>query len=430
MSAYTGNQLKYYPGFMRNPSGQVYGISDFDLPSTYTNPNLLQTGINNTLGNYYSVNNSYDQNQAIADNPYSRTKYSASPNGAPLSSSKPGNAYKPGSGRESYSFNMISGDELKYVFGYTSGTPTTYNSYKVSRNTADYMDCTPLTVNTPIIASKQIMITPDNAELISYSAGGKVIATCYSGLSPEETCNTMTGITNLMYYQGTQSADIHLPDANKTSLSLPLPAQANLALTPAYDINYSITDLYTDKALLQGTDYSINSSRAVVFSSSFLALYPNRSLMLRISYAYDPAYEGTLTAANLIPADVAITYNLYYGHFSKNYYDIGGALRKSVSPKGFNCSTPTSITMATTYDYSHFGQLIAKKSPDEGLVEMTYDTEGKLRFTQNAEQRLNNKFSYVMYDKHGRAVESGENQSTNSGGNFTYNSIWFNNYYN
>lgn len=419
MPAFSGNALIYHTGFMRNQTAQVFSYTDFDTPTTLNNPTAIENNIANTLGYYYSNNNTYDAFQATADNPYTRREYTGNPGGTTRRVSSPGNAFKMGSGKESYSFSMISGDELKNVFG------SNYY-YKCKRDSSDYNNSVPLTTSQPILASKHIDITPDNREIITYNVGGKTIATCFAGVSSGELC-AFSAVENKMYYSGTMSTDIHLPDANKGSLVIPAPLQATSPnTTTAYsDITFTITDLFTDKKLIAGTDYNLNTSTgAVTFNSPFTSLYTGKSVVLRISFTYGAAYEASLLAANVTPADIKVQYSLSYGRFSKNYYDIGGALRKSVSPKGFNCGTPASISMATTYDYDHYGQTIAQKTPDEGLTEFVYDKKGKLRFTQNADQKLGNRFSYLNYDVHGRLVESGEYKSVNGSGN-----AWFDNYY-
>ncbi|MCE3226157.1 MAG: hypothetical protein K0S32_708 [Bacteroidetes bacterium] len=417
MPAFTGNQLIYQTGFMRNQTAQPYSYTDFDTPGTLNNNNAIENNITNTLGYYYSNNNTYDTRQATATNPYTRIEYTGDPGGAERRVSKPGNAFKMGSGKESYSFTMPSGDELKYIYGSNF-------YYKSKRDSSDKNNSGPLTTGSDIVASKQIVITPDNKEQITYSIGGKMLASSLSGLSTDA-CNY--AVLNTLYYKGTLSTDIHICDTYKSSLVFHKPTQATTPTTSTSysDLSYTITDLYRDVVLVNGTDYSLNTSTgAISFLTPFSSLYTGRSYVLRISVSYDPTYEAGLIALSVTPADLKIGYSVDYGMFSKNYYDVGGALRKSVSPKGFACTTPTTITMATTYDYSHYGQLIAKKTPDEGLVEMTYDVQGKLRFTQNAVQKQGGRFSYVNYDVHGRAVETGEYYSVNGAGN-----AWFTNYY-
>jgi RHS repeat-associated protein len=419
LPAYSGSQLTYQTNFMLNHVGYAYNYQDFDTPGKLNNNSSIQNGISNSLGNYYSDLNPYDSRQATAVNPYSRVETTGA--GSKTRVSKPGNAYTMGSGHESITFSMISGDELRYFFG-TSGA--NYYSYKAVQSSTNNLDGSPLSVNAPIIASKQIVITPDNPETITYRVGDKVIATCYNGVSSAETYTNMTSITNYMSYAGTKCTDIHLPYANITSLSLPLPIATGSNPATA-DIAYSITDLYTDIVLAAGTDYTIGSSRSVTFSTTFLAQYTNRSLCLRISYLYSAPYENYMAAHTYTPSDAQAVYTLSYGRASTNYYDLGGALRKSVSPKGFNISTPTTASMATTYDYSHYGQVIATKSPDEGLVQMVYNREGRLRFSQNDVQSPANYFSYINYDKHGRPYETGEIHT--AGSNST--SVSFMNYY-
>lgn len=72
-------------------------------------------------------------------------------------------------------------------------------------------------------------------------------------------------------------------------------------------------------------------------------------------------------------------------------------------------------TMAINYLYDGYGQMVATKSPDEGIKEVKYDSEGKPRFTQDAEQKLADKFSYVNYDNEDRVIETGEYDYSVSG---------------
>lgn len=72
--------------------------------------------------------------------------------------------------------------------------------------------------------------------------------------------------------------------------------------------------------------------------------------------------------------------------------------------------------MATTYHYNSYGWLLDTESPDEGKVEFTYRRDGQMRFSQNAQQKLENKFSYIHYDALGRPVESGVYVKPETGG--------------
>lgn len=424
LPAYAGNTLTYKTNFMLNGSGQEYNYTNFDVSGKITTPDDIQISSVNTLGYYYSNANAVDTWQATATNPYSRTYYMADPYSDVKTTSGADNAFKAGTGREVKNYSMVCGDELKFILG--SG-----NSYKVKVDVADPLTSTASTIASTgfIRATKSIVTSPDNKELVNYSVGDKVIATCMSGLPSPDNCS-MTSIKNYMDWYGTQSIDIHIPDANKSSVTLPLPTYKVLSFTytvSTADISYVITDMNTETVLVLNTDYTINATtRALTFSSGYLTANSGKPLFLRLRVVYTPSFITLESLGTLIPAGI-VQYNLDYGRWSVNYYDFAGNTRKTVSAKGINCSSPGTITMATTYDYSHLGQLVAQKSPDEGLVEYAYNTDGQIRFTQNAEQKLGKRFSYVNYDLHGRSVESGEFSNVSGSGT---NGLYFQNYYN
>jgi len=417
-AAFVGDTLTYKSWFMRTTNGQAYNYSHFD-GQNLNNPIGLQTSLINTLGNYYSDNNPYDAYQATADNPYTRTVYNAEPGASPKSVSKPGTSFKQGSGKESYAFTMTAGDELKYVFG-------TNLSYKSAITSTNYLNCNSVNTGSNIVAIKYISISPDNKETVSYSVGGKIIASCAADLTGGETC-TLTTVKSIIDPYGVGSVDIHVPNANKSSVVFNSPqvyANSSTFYPSSSDYSLAITDLYTDKLLIANTDYTINMG-SISFSSAFLTANTGRSLILRFGFTHftsNSFYTSILASyGSYTLGNVTIQYDLNYGRFSKNYYDLAGALRKSVSPKGMsNCSNMNSISMYSSQSYNHLGQIVAAQTPDQDTVKMIYDKEGKLRFSQNAKQKANGWFSYVNYDKHARVIESGENRSTNTTG-----SVWF-----
>lgn len=68
--------------------------------------------------------------------------------------------------------------------------------------------------------------------------------------------------------------------------------------------------------------------------------------------------------------------------------------------------------MAEVFKYDNEGQLIESWTPDEGKTEYKYDTEGKVRFTQNEKQRVSSggsshTYSFVNYDKSARPTVTG-----------------------
>lgn len=83
-------------------------------------------------------------------------------------------------------------------------------------------------------------------------------------------------------------------------------------------------------------------------------------------------------------------------------YDGLGNLIETVAPAG------QSGRQSTQYTYNSLKQLLKENSNDLGETEFVYDKMGRIRFSQDAVQRDNFKFSYTRYDEIGRVVEQGE----------------------
>ncbi|MFL3663351.1 MAG: polymorphic toxin type 23 domain-containing protein [Flavobacteriales bacterium] len=73
-----------------------------------------------------------------------------------------------------------------------------------------------------------------------------------------------------------------------------------------------------------------------------------------------------------------------------------------------------SHSMETTYEYDVLNQLVKTTTPDAGITENVYDIQGNVRFSQDAQQEIDEKFSYVNYDRAGRPIESGVYDYSNS----------------
>ena len=102
-----------------------------------------------------------------------------------------------------------------------------------------------------------------------------------------------------------------------------------------------------------------------------------------------------------------ITYPARYGDFSYHYYDDAGRLVASVAPKGVVLGNTNSPDFTTTYHYNAAGELLRTVDPDQGTSEFAYRKDGTLRFSQDAQQKQDRKFSYSNYDRAGRTLESG-----------------------
>lgn len=65
-------------------------------------------------------------------------------------------------------------------------------------------------------------------------------------------------------------------------------------------------------------------------------------------------------------------------------------------------------TYNTVYRYNSLNQLVYQNTPDGGESRFAYDKLGRIVMSQNAKQKLDNRYSYTRYDEIGRVVEAGE----------------------
>jgi len=116
------------------------------------------------------------------------------------------------------------------------------------------------------------------------------------------------------------------------------------------------------------------------------------------------------------------------------YYDLSGALVKTVPPQGIvmlneneiencyrhvnNTSLPAvrpSHRMVSSYKYTSYGSIASKNTPDGGTDDFMYDFAGRIIQTRTSEQRANSKACYILYDTSNRMIESGQ---------CNYSSVW------
>ncbi len=116
--------------------------------------------------------------------------------------------------------------------------------------------------------------------------------------------------------------------------------------------------------------------------------------------------------------------SLYYGPdaepITKSYqfYDEVGRLLHSVTPNGavaYEGGTPFADLDKTSYIYDGRGFLSDLFETDGGHTQYLYRQDGSIRFSQNAEQRKDGRYSYTQYDEHSRPIESGEYLPTAEG---------------
>jgi len=159
-----------------------------------------------------------------------------------------------------------------------------------------------------------------------------------------------------------------------------------------------------------------------------------QGIMLHGAYIDSIKNSHYLAMRNYFPANAVDTLKFstqqQQYHYTLYYYDQAGNLTRTVPPAGV---TPMSILTETannavdaarnsgslttqtpihgkvsTYRYNTYNQLTSQETPDGGKTEFFYDGAGRLVFSQNAQQRLDNKCSYTLYDDQSRISETGQ----------------------
>ena len=96
---------------------------------------------------------------------------------------------------------------------------------------------------------------------------------------------------------------------------------------------------------------------------------------------------------------------------SYQFYDEQDRLSISLTPNGwqqYKNNVSWENVDKTEYFYNYQGWLLATEETDAGRSEFAYRKDGQIRFSQDAEQAKNSRFSYTNYDHLGRPIESGE----------------------
>ncbi|MEM9337915.1 MAG: RHS repeat-associated core domain-containing protein [Bacteroidota bacterium] len=109
---------------------------------------------------------------------------------------------------------------------------------------------------------------------------------------------------------------------------------------------------------------------------------------------------------------------------SYQFYDERGRNICNITPNGvrqYESGKAYQDIDKTTYEYNWKGFLMAINEPDAGRSEFRYARDGRIRFSQDAEQKKRGAFSYTDYDRLLRPVESGE-YAPNASGTYQWDS--------
>ncbi len=353
--------LLYKFDFMQKISGKNYVRSDFETDPE--NPTVVGNQ-ENSLGWYYSEDNTSEPYQDVTEYPFTRVIYSTLNPGAVLKTIG-GNKINTGNGSEwinGFLYTVPAAQEVFYLFGRRHFGVPYVNGLQID-NTQFFK-----TVSADVHGQETVVITDGEGNILAAGRSG--------GTQKYE-------VVSLIKEQG--FVDVHIPNGI-----------TNADIQLLGNDNYTIYDLRTEQEV----------------SPSEM----NGGHFYRISLDSQPKKLITIASSGVISTGVdakGIRYMVNYTDFSLNYYDKTGRLTATVQPLGFDEAVLSSMVenanhrMKTAVVYNDLGKVKETTSPDEGTTSFVYRKDGKIRFSQNTLQSENNELSYTNYDTSGRSIESG-----------------------
>lgn len=412
----------YRARFITDPSGNVYSSNDFDLPISQGppaqgevyNPNPVGNGGIGTLGWYYSSSNTIEPKTPTTNYPYVRSYTPSGPNPTFSKSAAAGEDLKMGSGHETagertkattselsnYYYFMPyflprSSEELIYyneansTSGYSPNLNVTLSSVTQSDNTYVKVVC------------NQSTSTPGISKI-----GGNITVSVYTTYKLRiKGYRSSSNAVNLYVYMP------EYPGGNILWPGVALPQGA-------------ANEAWVESSFSSGSFGKVSIGALWSQPSIGDSFYVNAVELVKVTtpqITYPPSYKTVSTdqngkkVATFSDADgrtiatATVSASGQYDNWSYTYYNDMGQVVATVAPKDavYQGHYPSFVTL---YKYDQLGRLIETTSTDEGTTQYVYSNDGKIRFSQNQEQRnaATKRFSYTNYDYLGRLIESGE----------------------
>ncbi|MFM9841174.1 MAG: RHS repeat domain-containing protein [Cyclobacteriaceae bacterium] len=358
------NDFTYNAMFARNKNGKPLSYADFD------NADPLSTDQKGTLGNYYSAQNQWNEKDVpTAKRLFSRTDFYEDGTGEERKSSQPGDTHFIGSGREVLKGTFPVGNDA-------------------ANELTDYLDKRAIVFGIPKldkIEGVQTVVRDENERyVVSISdKSGKVLMTARKGTKP---------------FSSSVSSD-----------------------KMAYFYVLGAPSTTTQSVTITGTsDYVLENTLTNTIITKLTSALPH-------TYTLDAGFYRAVPTTGI----VKVTYTNYFSDIAYQFYNDAGRLVVSVSPNGYEQWKSGTVAYQdidkSTHTYNHQGWLLSMTEKDAGTTNYKYRRDGKIRFSQNAQQKDNEtrviagkgRFSYTNYDDLGRPLESGEYK----GSTLTYASL-------
>ncbi len=436
----------YKPDFVKNASGQRYNTTNFDGSAKLNSPDGVDATQQGTLGWYYSNNNSWDKFVPATAYPYNRTDYFNDGSNAAARVAGIGEELRMGKGREivNNSFPVlqelsnylairnrfftdatmgqigqtdligasiqnvgkdqqgnwgmgIQDKDGKSLMSALPGTLLTVNNTVTLNNFKEEYDINYSTLNVPV---KQINLV-GAGQLLVYQNGTP-------SYQPSVTGYAVPDITGGNYrFLSDKPFTISFVAPNSTT-GQTLGCENCRSLIQSGSVNGQD---YHYLCLPQGGTLNISGGAVQVLDLvSNTVLYNNQSAAVNLNSGMYKVMAQSGTPQ--------IGYTTKWSDINYNFYNQKGQLIASIPPNGVQQLITNGITAYTDknaipfvklYEYDQQGRLLATDNKSEsGRSEFIYRKDGKIRFSQNAEQRKNGRFSYTNYDDSGRPIESGE----------------------
>jgi RHS repeat-associated protein len=344
------SEFSYKPDFVRNGSGTAYDYSNFDGTAKTNNPDPIGgQAVKGTLGWYYSNNNDWESYTPTTSYPYNRQTYYSDGTGNVKKTAGAGELLIMGSNHEASSYRTPVSNELDHYLQVRNR----FFSAEIGAAPGTMLNGAVQSIGRDANGRESVVIQDRNGKtLLAGRPGSELPVNNSASVEP-----------GAVYYFRTFTS-------------------GNILISSANNLFYNMD---TEQPVSIGTGGNIA-----------------------------PGYYKLVNTGS---APITLGYSNGYADVSYRFYNQLGQLIATIAPEGVkklygsginSYVTKTAVPFITLYEYDLRGRMIKGTFADAGSIEYVYRKDGKIRFSQNDEQKTNNRYSYTNYDVIGRLIESGE----------------------